>query len=275
MILLGVSVGVSLLAAVLQLVAILVSFEYATNYFSVGALLPAIAAIAAVIGGIVGIVAACLMPKEGFTASPFPKFDFFTFPAAFLFLAFGVTLLFSNDATESARALRAPTIVACLLAAFYCTLSALPTIRKSHKSLTALVGFAAPIACALTNAYYYFDLSVEMNAPLKYCVQVPLLFAMLYFLGEIRYLIGEPKPRFFLALSACTLASAALCAFAFPAAFLQGAITRFDYVMGALLVLAICIGICAHTWSLLNLATRSNFPAVSTQDPSKEDDQAV
>ncbi|MBQ9785424.1 MAG: hypothetical protein IJW29_07975 [Clostridia bacterium] len=255
-----------LAAAVLQTLSVLLAFDTGSNYFVTGAPLPTAALIAALVGGAVGILAACLSPRKRETdPSPFPASIYTALPTALVFLLFGVFLLVSVGATDTARSLRIPAALLSIVAAAYTLVSAIPAWRKSHASAIALLGFTAPLACALANAYYYFDLSVEMNSPVKYCVQVSLLFAMLYFLGELRYLIGEPKPRLFVSGAACALAAASLCAIAFPVALFTGTIARLDYAMGGYLALGMAIGIGFRAFPVI----RSFVTPTETQ---KEDD---
>lgn len=266
---------VILSAAALQTVAALLCFDKGSNYFITGETLPTVALILALIGGAVGILAACLSPRaDAAKGSPLSASVYSMIPTVAAFLLFGVILLACGQAIETARALRVPAALLSVAAAAYVILSSLPRFCKQNKSAVTLLGFTAPLACALANAYYYFDLSVEMNSPVKYCVQVPLLFAMLYFLGELRYLIGEPKPRLFLAGACLTVASASLCAVAFPIAFFAGAITRFDYVMGAFLMLGICVGIGFRASPVLKTIVIPAPRALEILD-TQEDDRTV
>ncbi len=272
----AISGTVILTATALQTVAALLFLDKESNYFISGSVLPTVAIILAAAGGVIGILAACLSPRKGAAeVSPFPASVYSALPTAVVLVLFGVILFAPGQATEVTHGLRVPAALLSFAAAAYVILSAIPALRQKHASAIALLGFTAPLVCALANAYYYFDLSMEMNAPVKYCVQMPLLFAMLYFLGELRYLIGEPKPRLFVAGSACTLAAASLCAVAFPVAFFAGAITRFDYVMGAYLVLSICIGICFRAIPLIKAFILSKDHAPDPTDTQKEDDCTV
>lgn len=257
-----------LTAAVLQAVAFSACFDALANYFVKGAILPKLAIAFAIAGGLFGVIAALLSPKaEGGTLSPLPTSVYSALPLAVGFVALAIALFLSGQATERSAALRVPTALLALAAAAYAILSALPNLREKYRKPITLLGFTAPLACALANAYYYFDLSVEMNSPVKYCVQTALLFSMLYFLGELRYLIGEPKPRLFCACTLLTLAAASLCVIAFPVASFTGAITRADYVIGAYLVLGIIFRAVTCTLPLI-------LPAPPTE-PQKEDDTNV
>lgn len=257
----------ALIAAVLQAVAFSVCFDALANYFAHGAVLPKVAIAFAVAGGVFGILAACLTPKSEATANPLSGSVCFAIPLALGFLALAITLFASEKTAGKVSALRLPTAILSLMAAAYAVLSALPALREKYQRAITLLGFTAPLACALANAYYYFDLTMEMNSPVKYCLQTALLFSMLYFLGELRYLIGEPKPRLFCVCTLLTLAAASLCVIAFPVASFTGAITRLDYVIGAYLMLGIIFRAVTCALPLI-------LPTHPTE-PQKEDDNNV
>lgn len=270
----GVIAAVAILAAtVLQSIAMLTVFEPKSHFFKIGAVLPTAALIAALLGSICGLVAA--LTKREPTPTAFSPRLYTAIPTALITLAAAILLPIFASGTESSLALVLPTSAALVLMALYTLLSACTSVREGHAGILAFLGFSAPLACALFNAYYYFDLSIEMNSPFKYCPQLALLFSMLYFLGEIRYLIGEPKPRLFSSLSACALAACGLCAIAFPVALFAGRIERFDYVTGAVLALGICVRIvsCMIPQPTTPAPTEEESPTPS--ELPKEDDPAV
>lgn len=247
----------ALFAEILQLLAILLQYDNASNYFAHGAKLPTIAVICAVIGVVLGIVAAVLtdpktLPHTVFSDKPCVN------PASVGFLAAAVCMVVSITA-GSASVWSILFIVSALLATVYTVCVNLPTVRRSATAV-AFVGFFSVISCILLCAYYYFDLSLEMNAPLKTMVQLGVLATMIYFTAEIRFLLGNGQKRVFLALSFALVSIGALSSLAVPIAFLAGRIDRIDYLAGALLTLSVELTATLRIYHLLKHTTTGKEP---------------
>ena len=225
--------GFTVLAAILQTVAIFVEREPNTNYFYPNATLPILAAVAAVIAALLGTAAALILPTKFFRGSVFRSRPIF-YPSVVGFLLASIGL-----ATNAKGTLGSIAAVLLFLAGIYAVLSGLPQLRLEHTSAVTALGFFAVAACILLNAYYYFDFSVEMNAPMKTSVQIAILLIMLLFTGDLRFILGIPKPKTHLVLHAWTSALGSLSAVSLPIAFLCGIDIRADYVVGAILIFAI------------------------------------
>ena len=269
-----------LAALVLQCVAMTVSFSPDSHYFVRGAWLSQflsgnplaiLAAVFSVLGVVLGIVTACLTPKLPASVSPFGFGLGASIPSAVGFALVGLLLPFDGIGNPI---LRIATAVVCLTSAVYCVLCALPAFRARHADRIALLGFCAPIACALLNVHYYFDLQMEMNAPIKTLVQAPLLLAMLYYIGELRFLIDRQKPRALIAAAICTASMSALCAPAYCLAYLVGTMDDGGYVLGAILALGISVTAILRAVSLLKDLTHP-VPAPLDNDTEQEEQQAV
>ena len=217
------SVAAAALAAILQAAAILTCSEPGSNYFTKGSLLPILAVSAALLSALLGSIAAWT------TKAPADSELIFSERASVFCPAVG--FLYFRE--KRAALLCIPFL---LLAAIYSVLVNLPQQRK-RRSSTAMVGFAAVIACALLNTYLYFDMSVEMNAPAKTALQAGLLCVMLMLVGELRFLVGTPQPRVFLMLCSWTLGACSLCAIPLPLAYLAEVHSRADYCSIAILTL--------------------------------------
>ena len=118
---------------------------------------------------------------------------------------------------------------------------------------------------------------MEMNSPVKVTVQTALLFAMLYYTAELRYLLDRRKPRLYLALAMLTLASSALSAVAIPVAFCLGHLSRMDYLAGAILTLGIAVTVLLRIFFLLSEQNRTIIKSFAeeestTNDPTPESD---
>ncbi len=222
-------------AAIVQTLAYLLSYDPNANYFYVGAPLPYIAAALAILGAICGILCAALMPADSNAPAPFSDNVLPSLPAALAMGAFPIV-------SGSLRAGTLPFLasIALFCAAVYSVLCA-TDLRKTNPTALCVLGFAAILACAMTTATYYFDASLEMNAPTKVAPQTALLFAMLYYTAELRYLLNRAKPRLFVALSLLTLSISALSAIPMMVAFFCGIIDRKDCLAGALLMLGISV----------------------------------
>ncbi len=77
-----------------------------------------------------------------------------------------------------------------LLATAFWGLCASPLARTYGKTIL-WAGFGSIIATIAYNATFYFDMSVEMNAPTKILLQMALLAAMLFVTAECRLLLGR------------------------------------------------------------------------------------
>lgn len=226
------SIGAAVLAAALQSLAMLTAYAMDRNYFAASTPLPALAAILAILAGALGILSACLTEKEKLL-HPVPDSFLIGIPAA-AGLGYGAYLLLSSTSSTLAIV----TAVTMIGAAIYSLLLCEETASRFPRALT-LLGFLAIAACTMINVYCYFDASLEMNAPIKVTVQTGLLFAMLYYTAEVRFLLGRAKPRLYLALSYCTVASLALAAVSVYVAHNNGIVERTDYYAFAIASLGI------------------------------------
>ncbi len=243
-ILLIISAGCLLLSMGLMTVAVLRNPEAGTNYFVRGARLPAVAAAAAISGGLCGVAAILLLPASRLAGySPLDAGVFSGIPAAVGFAVLGVCSVFFADG-----AFRILFPVLGFLSAVYLLWSGALSGKNGRTSgLFQLLGIAPVISCILWVAYSYFDLSVEMNAPVKVTVQIALLLAMLCFTEELRFPLGRPMPRFYLLLCVLSVSAASLTAAAFPVAFFlqkiplcyfAGAVVSFGAALTGLMRLA-------------------------------------
>ena len=216
------------IASLLQAIAIFTNYGTRANYFHPGSVLPFIAALVAILSWVLGIVSGLPTKSADTNSSPIAPALLPSLPACIGFVgaAFG---MFSTGVT--ATTLLVATLL--LLSAIYCVFSALPK--------TPMLGCAAILGCALLNAYYYFDMSVEMNAPLKVLLQTALLFAMIYYTAELRFLLGRGMPRLYTIVAYATVAFCALAALAVPLAFLLGKFNRIEYATGGILMLGIAL----------------------------------
>ena len=242
-------------AAILQTLAILFSYEDTSNYFVPGAHLPIAAIIFALISLLTGLATAFLhRPRDKKEiASHFHSLHYVT-AFGFLCALSGIMLELIQKAlktwerhTDSQRffedylnGLRIKLTLLCvpflILAICYCILLARKGYKKDPQQ-TAWLGLAAVIACALLSANLYFDMSIEMNAPVKIFSQGGCLCAMVFFTAELRRLLEKKFATLLLALSNLLISMISLSSLAFPVAYLTGAIDRFEHFAYALFLL--------------------------------------
>lgn len=221
-------------ASILQALALLRSYSADSNYFAADAILPTVAAALALLCGVCGILAASLADR-GSLRSPLPDTAWENLPAGLGFAFCAFLLLFASNAPQ-----RLLTAILSLCALLY-SFAFFKGNAKAAPRLLPVLGFFAVAACAMINVQCYFDSSLEMNAPVKVTVQVALLFAMIYYTAEIRYLLGRQKPRFYLALSVCTLAALSLPALSIPMAHAEQVLLKEDYLAFSLASLGLMI----------------------------------
>ena len=219
----------ALAATFFMVLGVLLSYEESTNYFEANAIIPLLATIWAFLSLASAVAFALLVPKEEtLSKSPFGVNLLVALPAA-LGCSFGGILLAVNFFQNKSYL--------ALAAAVALLLSMVHTLLCEAGYRIKALGFLPPIACALLVCVLYFDISIEMNAPLKVTAQCALLPLMLYFTTELRYLLGRELPRLYLALALGSVAASSLCAIAIPAAVIAGLLNNANCLAAALVVL--------------------------------------
>lgn len=203
----------TLVACVVQIFAYQSAYgKILANYFSAASPLPEIAVVFSILSCVFGIVAVCLW-KENQISEQESQRDLSAIPAAVGFLAGAVFLLLTNSTPLTYA------IAGCfILAAIYNVILAFQLIRDS--AVIALIGFSNVIGCILLIGHFYFDTSLEMNAPVKISALVGLLFTALYYTYEIKALLGNPLPRFFTLLTVCVSGIGALASLPLTLAYI-------------------------------------------------------
>jgi len=238
-------VGCTALAAILQLLAVLLFHDGGTHYFQRGAILPILATVFAILGALCGTAAALMTDPKELNDFPFAK-ELSLSPMTLGFLA--VTFIFLLKETSTLARL---TVILMLLSTLYELLVGYSKTQRS--TLTTCLGLVSIIGMILVNAVYYFDTRMEMNSPFKVTVQVGLLFAMLARTSEIRYLIARPQPRMLLILSSWSASIGAISALSLPASYVLARIGRLKFENANLLLLYAAGGILVLTASIASL----------------------
>ncbi len=255
----------------LQLAALLLDYETDANYFVTGTLLPVLAPIFAGLSALCGVIAAILFEKKSGKRSPLHANV--CNPLSCVLGAIGC-LSAAILLVLSGRTLFALGTALCLLlSCIYLLLCLIGTGAKKQFAITPWLGMLAILGTILLNAYYYFDASVEMNAPIKTYVQFSLLFLMLTLTAELRYLFDTAKPRLYLALHACFLASTVLAVPMLLFVFFSERLLRLDYFAGGLLLLFFLPASILRILSV-RFAKELSLPTEVTEAPEEADQEA-
>lgn len=224
-------------AAIFFAIAFLCDYEESVaSYFARGSMIPVLALVFAGIAFAVGIVAACIR-----SGSVVPTAPLWSFAPVLLAYLIGAYLYFPTKTAGG---------VLLILGAIYPLLTMLPFGQKKV-NLTAIAGFFSMATMVYLVASYYFDMTLEMNAPLKISVQMGLLCAMLYLTVELRSLLGRTIPRLFLLLTSLVIAVGSLPACSVILAYLTGKTTHRAYVAGAVLTLGVFLTACIRLTGLV------------------------
>lgn len=206
------------IAALLRTVSMFTAYDSGIGYFTRGAALPVIATLLCVAGCVAAVafpffsrIDASSVPPVGSRGSS-PVY-FATAYAAFVMIgafAYEIYRCFTdstagkffedaNAATSAyaARSLRIQGIlviigiVASGVSAVYFLLR---LNEKPGREWQVLLGFA-PGLRGVAGLGIYFDMTVEMNSPNKLMLQAALVSVMIYFLFELRMILGGKKAR--------------------------------------------------------------------------------
>ena len=233
-------------AALLQELALLLSYDVDANYFVANAPLPVLANVLTGVLFAVAIFSALIDEKPLAESSPFGTQIWMAIPAALGFAIAGI--FFAVDFFLNNKALS-------LVAAILLLLSVAHVLLSETNRRIALLGFFPPLACACLVCILYFDTSLEMNAPLKVAVQCALLPLMLYFTTELRYLLDREVPRLYKALALASLAVSSLCILTVPAASITGRLENTYCLIAAIAVIGINATVALRQWRYLQAPT--------------------
>lgn len=176
------TVPLALLGALFLLFAFGTAFDPSvSHYFTAGSPFPVLSGVFLALSVGCGIAGAILAKKnpEGLSSPAVPSYA--TAPAAFGALCSAVWLLVAGQVMLGVLVLFASiffTLCACFLA-------------KLYGKYLLWAGFIAIAAAIALNVTYYFDMALEMNAPVKVLLQSAVLAVMLYVTAECRLLLGR------------------------------------------------------------------------------------
>ncbi len=177
------------------------------------------------VGALIAVIAAAfllsLTQKKGSLASEYPyagKAELSaSIIAGFALLIFAVsefrTVLFTDIYNASheyvtgtarlfAGRFNSVTTVSAIFAVIGAVYFLLPVFSRSEKKNARVC-----LGCALTVFFIfrllvlYYDIATPINSPLKMFDQISIVAVMLYIILELRFLLGEPKPRLYVPLA--------------------------------------------------------------------------
>lgn len=264
-ILLGIWLACAILAALLSAGAIVTDYDEAKNFFVKFAPIHILSLVTAGCSLIAGIAAALCISTDTISDSPFRANQLPVLTGIGFGLIIPTAIRYPCNPSSLVTVL---VIITALASAIYSVLVGQPDYLNQKKNATAAFGLGTVLTCLLLNIHFYFDISVEMNAPLKLFIQTGLLLAMLYYTAELRFLLNIPKPRLFLALGCATVSVSSLAVFSIPLSTVTGRLPRYDYLPAAILILTVAITVIFRIKRLLtcNPPIESNAP-----DPAPEE----
>ena len=243
------------LTAAFQVLAMLLCYEEKINHFAQGAFLPTLAMICFGLSLITGIISAIITPASKLSTTifaskrtvPIPAFGFALLTDILLFRLISLAIdlweisptgeiFFKNLFTGNTK-IAVLCIPLLIIAVVYCFLISLPG-QRTKKNRNTLLGFGTVLACMLLTIYLYFDMTILMTSPVKTFLQAGLLCSMIFFTGELRYLLERPLPRLFSVCTTLVLATGAISVPSGIIAFLSQKLPSSDYFACALLLLS-------------------------------------
>lgn len=102
---------------------------------------------------------------------------------------------------------------------------------RSQSSVQALFGIALILSLIMMLATVYFDMKVAMNSPIKVMLQLLLLALMLFFVSDIRVLLGRTLARVYLFTALLAVFFGFSSSLPEMLAFLFGKIDNVNYFM--------------------------------------------
>lgn len=196
-----ITVVLAAIATICQTIIFYKNYDETTNLYNKDAFFPGIFYTAVFIT-VLFCAASYFIIKDNPMTRILPSADRFTIFAALLSgLQLGASVLFNgyyymSEIYTGMTTLRAAVLITAVPAAVYFLLTALS--RKQKRIPVILCGFCLIIWAALYLMCIYFDMTSPLNSPIRILNQLTLITVMLYFIFEIRYLLGIPKPRLYM-----------------------------------------------------------------------------
>ncbi len=209
------TVAAALAAAGLQLYLLLTDYDFTLGLYKSGSSLPTV--LAALLVAATAVLLTLILTGRKYKMSDAlpPVGRGLTFISALtgfamigtvvmqLMLGLKYKMMFEGWKSALATGLEVCLLAFALPSALYFIVMALR--RDPYQRSTAALGFFPVLWAAAHLMCVYFDASTTFNNPLRILEQAALIAVMLFFLMELRYLIGRAKPLLYLAFGMITL----------------------------------------------------------------------
>lgn len=267
--------ALALIAALLRTIALFTSFDPGIGYFNNNNILPVTVIALLVIGALWGISSAFLIKREDMPTEP--RFNtngvfFVSIYAGFIMLGDFVYKVYRLIKLKQSGALSAiidrfkyaseyrdaaarteriiavigvvSGVAAVLAAAYFFVRASARQNKKSHVILGMFVIIRALCGIALI----YFDMNIPMNNPNKTIIQIALMAAMLYFLTEERFIIGNgaQKPWLFTATALTSVLLTATAGISCVVGFFAGLVEDGTFCLEGLICIIFFLYIYMH-----------------------------
>ncbi|MCI5575567.1 MAG: hypothetical protein MR379_08385 [Clostridiales bacterium] len=292
------------LTAALRVVAIFTCYDADIGYFMRGMTVPEISTVCCVLCCVAAVIFPQLFKKlsassEGIYVNQHSGLEYFaTAYAAFVMLGGFVYELYhciadntvggmlskaaaliesSADNAYAARSYRIQAgiiiigIIASAVSAIYFLLR---LNEKRSREWHVLVGFAPGLRGVSGLAAIYFDMTVEMNSPNKLILQAALISVMIYFVYELRMLLGGKKahPRAYVASGLVAVALSASASIPLICGYFAGLISNSYFFTESFFCFNMMIYIAFRTISFIRREYLT--PAVADESVPKDGEAA-
>ena len=133
--------------------------------------------------------------------------------------------------------------------------------KRSSDEWHVLFGFAPGLRC-VAGLSIYFDMTVEMNSPNKLMLQAALISIMIYFLFELRMLLGAKKarPRAYAAVGLLATTLTASASVSVIAGYFSGQVANAAFFTEAFFCFNMMVYMMVRTVSFITAAAASAAP---------------
>lgn len=228
-----------------------------SNYFESSSPLPVLSVLFVCLAIAVGIAAAFVSHFRNQPLSIPTTPSFALLPASIGTLASAILLFIAGKTLTGILFLAEATFFALLICPFV----------KKYAAFAIWGGFAAIAAQIVLISRYYFDMTLEMNAPVKVLLQMGLLAAMLDCTVEIRLLIGRSHALLTPILTVFTFSTCLLSGFSTLALTLDSEMPNMVYIAA----MPALIGFSSTALCRLMQILNPSLPVSPNQNEKEED----
>ncbi|MBR6709066.1 MAG: hypothetical protein IKL84_05245 [Clostridia bacterium] len=238
-------IGLSLILILLRILSLRFAFDVNIGYFSVNSPLPTIADAILLLSTLWAVSLFIFIPRGSFVLPAQSSSTLVQFCSAlcgfiFLFVGGSAVMTYLRGTTMLSDFNRRDSILfylfclSCLLSAIYFFTALSSACRTAGWRI--ILGFFPIIWAIISLARAYFNFYIAMNDPNKVAMHLGLMAAMLFFLQELRTLLGRPQPRLMLFFSLIALLFTGVGGVAASIAPVADQVLFTDYYLDLLLI---------------------------------------